>query len=119
MLQKRPLFCFTHLNRYIPGGYDQKYRSSVLFRRGAESYDEAYFESLSKSAEEPDHPGGLDMIKLPCKRGARPNRPKPMVYSRPIGLQTTTDHRGNLPRQALGRDGDDPDEKKSFYGTFL
>jgi len=42
-----------------------------------------------------------------------------MVYSRPIGLQTTTDHRGNLPRQALGRDGDDPDEEKSFYGTFL
>ena len=120
MLQKRPLFCFTHLNRYIPGGYDQKYRSSVLFRRGAESYDEAYFESLSKSAEEPDHPRGLDMmIKLPWNRGVRPNRPKPMVNLRLMELETATDHRGNLPRQALGRDGDDPDEKKSFYGTFL
>jgi len=42
-------------NRYFPGGYDQKCRPIILFRRGAESYDEAYFESLSKSAEEPDN----------------------------------------------------------------
>lgn len=28
------------------------------------SYDEAYFEGLSNSAEEPDHSGGLDMIKI-------------------------------------------------------
>ena len=42
-----------------------------------------------------------------------------MVNLRLMELETATDHRGNLPRQALGRDGDDPDEKKSFYGTFL
>ena len=32
--------------------------TGILLRRGAESYDEAYFESLSKSAEEPDNPRG-------------------------------------------------------------
>jgi len=70
-----------------------------------------YFENLSKSAEEPDHPRGMDMmIKLPWNRGVRPNRPKPMVNLRLMELETATDHRGNLPRQALGRDGDDPDE---------
>jgi hypothetical protein len=62
-------------NRYFPGGYDQKCQQSILLRRRAESYDEAYFESLSKSAEEPDNPRGLDMIKLPWKRGARPLKP--------------------------------------------
>jgi len=86
------------------------------FRRGAKSY---YFENLSKSAEEPDHPRGIDMmIKLPWNRGLD-QRPKPMVNLRLMELETATDHRGNLPRQALGRDGDDPDEEKSFYGTFL
>ena len=48
----------------------------------------AYFESLSKSAEEPDHPGGLDMIKLPWKRGARSLEPKIMVNPRLLELQT-------------------------------
>ena len=37
----------------------------VFYFDEGRSYDEAYFESLSKSAEEPDHPRGLDMIKLP------------------------------------------------------
>jgi hypothetical protein len=69
-------------NRYFPGGYDQKCLQSILLRQWAESYDEAYFESLSKSAEEPDHPRGLDMIKLPWKRGARPLEPRPTVNPR-------------------------------------
>ena len=62
---------------------------SILFRRGAESYNEAYFESLSKSAEEPDHPKGLVMIKLPWKREARPLEPKMKVNPKTPGtLQT-------------------------------
>jgi hypothetical protein len=44
--------------------------------RNAESYDGAYFESLSKGGEEPDNPGGLDMIKLPWKREARLLEPR-------------------------------------------
>ena len=36
-----------------------------LLRREAESYDEAYSKAYPKSAEEPDHPRGLDLIKLP------------------------------------------------------
>jgi len=31
-----------------------KRRQGILFRRKAESYDEAYFEGLSERAEEPD-----------------------------------------------------------------
>ena len=53
-----------------------------------ESYDEAYFESLSKSAEEPEDPGGLDMIKLPWKRGASPLGPRPAVNPKLIELET-------------------------------
>jgi hypothetical protein len=49
-------------------GSHQKCRSSFLFRRRAKSYDEAYFESSSKSAEEPENAGGLDMIKSDLKR---------------------------------------------------
>ena len=75
-------------NRYFSGGYDQKCRQSILLRRGAKSYDEAYFESLSRSAEEPDHPRGLDMIKLPWKREAKPLGPKIMVNPRILELQT-------------------------------
>ena len=44
--------------------------------------------SLSKSAEEPDHPRGLDVIKLPWKRGARPFEPRPMVNPRLMELET-------------------------------
>jgi hypothetical protein len=40
-----------------------------LLRRRAKSYDKAYFESLSKSAEEPDHTRGLDMIKFAAETG--------------------------------------------------
>ena len=75
-------------NRYFPGGYDQKCRPSFLFRRGAESYDEAYFESLTESAEEPENPRGLDMIKLPWKREARLLEPRPMVNPRLAELET-------------------------------
>jgi len=50
-------------NRYFPGGYDQKCRSKCSISTRGQSFDEAYFESLSKSAEEPDHTRGLDMIK--------------------------------------------------------
>jgi hypothetical protein len=59
-------------NRYFPGGYDQKCRQSILLRRGAEIYDEAYFKGLSESAEEPDDPGGLDVIKWSGRREAMP-----------------------------------------------
>ncbi len=54
----------------------------------AKSYDEAYFESLSKSAEKPDNAGCLDMIKLQGKRGARQLELKPMVNPRTLELET-------------------------------
>ena len=57
-------------------------RSSVLFRRGAKSYDEAYFESLSKSAEEPENTGGLDMIICHCGIGAGPSGVDEMIHMR-------------------------------------
>ena len=57
--------------RYFPGGYDQKRRQSILLRRGQE-LRRAYFESLSKSAEEPDHPGGLDVIQWPRRQEYEP-----------------------------------------------
>ena len=59
----------------------------ILFRRGAKSYDEAYFESLSKSAEEPENARGLDMIKLSWKRDARPLEPKSTLNPRLIELE--------------------------------
>jgi hypothetical protein len=66
----------------------KKCRQSILFRRGAESYDEAYFESLSKSAEEPENAGGLDMIKLPWKLGSRQLERKPTENPRVLELET-------------------------------
>jgi hypothetical protein len=59
-------------DRYIPGGSDQKCRLGIPLRRRTESYDEVYFESLSKSAEEPDHPGGMDVIMWRRRRETRP-----------------------------------------------
>jgi hypothetical protein len=36
------------------GGFDQKCQPSILLRRRAKSYDEAYFEGLSEIVKEPD-----------------------------------------------------------------
>jgi len=41
-----------------------------------------------KQAEEPDHPRGLDMIKLPWKRETRPLEPKIVVNTKILELET-------------------------------
>ena len=42
---------------------------------------------IATGSEEPDHPGGLDMIKLPWKRGARPIEPRIRVNPRLLELE--------------------------------
>lgn len=37
-------------------------RSGILLGRRAESSNKAYFEGLSRSAEEPDYPGGMRVV---------------------------------------------------------
>ncbi len=44
-------------------------RLGILFNVELQSYDEAYFESLSKSAEEPENTGGLDRINFRGNEG--------------------------------------------------
>jgi hypothetical protein len=47
-----------------------------------------YFDEGPRAQKSPDHPGGLDMIKLLWKRGARPLGLKPTVNPRILELQT-------------------------------
>ena len=95
MKQRKWLRCFQYAGRKVHGIVN---RTNVMFAdkpitsfenyaRKAESYDEAYFESLSKSAEEPDDPRGLDMINLPWKRGAKPFESKSELNPRLIELE--------------------------------
>ncbi len=49
--------------------------------RGDEGITKDCSKSVSESAEEPDHPRGLDMIKLPWRRNAKPE-PRLNVNSR-------------------------------------
>jgi len=51
-------------------------------------HHQGLYQRPSESAEEPDHPGGLDMVRW-FRREARPLEPKLMVNPRLVELETT------------------------------
>jgi len=64
------LLYFTR-NRYVPKGLTRNANRIFYFDEGLIATDIAHCEGLSAGVEEPDHPGGMGMIRWPRRREAR------------------------------------------------